>query len=100
MIAEDPKKWSAYYYLGQAYTQAGKAEQAVRVFEKAYQLQADNVNVMAALGQAARRVGRHQESLVWLRQGLGIDGTSFGFISSWDKHLKRSVSSRKLRNTF
>ena len=77
VIAEDPKNWSAYYYMGQAYTQAGKAEQAVRVLEKAHQLQADNVNVLVFLGQAARRAGRHQEALGWLRQGLEIDGTAF-----------------------
>ncbi len=77
VIAEDPKNWSAYYYMGQAYTQAGRAEQATRVLEKAHKLQADNLNILVALGRAARRAGQHREALGWLGKGREIEGTAF-----------------------
>ena len=88
VIAGDQSNWSAYYYLGQAYTQAGKAEQAVRVLEKAHQLQTDDVNVLAALGKAARRAGRHQRALGCLRQGLEIDGTAFELLLELGQSFK------------
>ncbi len=77
VIAGDQSNWSAYYYLGQAYLQAGEAKRAIQALEKAHQLSANDVKILAALGQATRRAGRHQEALGWLHQGLELQGTAF-----------------------
>lgn len=77
LIREEPRAWSAYYFLGQVYTNMGEAEQAVEVLRKALALQPNNANILYQLGLAAAQAGQVEQAKGWLRQGLTMSPTSF-----------------------
>lgn len=58
----DPFFYKTYSSIGRVYTQQGKYQQAIEMFEKARKLCGDVPNVLAALGQAYALAGRKSEA--------------------------------------
>src|SRR5205823_4768175 len=86
MLDFDPLFYQAYTSMGRAYTQQGKYDEAIHMFEKGRKLGGDVPSLLGALGQACALAGREREArrlldeLTQLSQRLYASCTAFAII--------------------
>ena len=71
-VAKDSTKFDKVYALGVAYMDRERMQEALRVFEKANQLQPKNVKVLVNMGIAADAVGHPDEAQGYYSRALAL----------------------------
>jgi tetratricopeptide (TPR) repeat protein len=70
ILTQAPSDAFARYGLAMAYSEAGQADEALAEFGKLRDANPDYVPGYQMAGQLLAKLGRNDEALVWLRQGL------------------------------
>ncbi|MDQ2948500.1 MAG: tetratricopeptide repeat protein [Acidobacteriota bacterium] len=73
----DPFFYKTHRSIGRVYTQQGKYDQAIEMFEKARKLNGDTPNVLGALGQACGLAGRKSEARRLVAQLTQLSATRY-----------------------
>ena len=86
MLEFDPLFYKAYGSMGRIYTQQGRFDEAIEMFEKGRKLGGNVPSLLAALGQACALAGREHEARLLLDQLARLSerryapGTTFAII--------------------
>lgn len=72
-IAKDPKNFDAVVALGNIYYDAGQAEKAIDIYQKALEINPSDVNVMTDMGTMYLKVGNYDKAIETFRKSLSID---------------------------
>ncbi|MGD9635322.1 MAG: tetratricopeptide repeat protein, partial [Pirellulales bacterium] len=77
-LAKNPNSWMVLNNLGNAYTSAGRADEAIDLYRRALTAWPDFKDAHANLGIALKAVGRNEEALAELREAVRLqpDSTS------------------------
>lgn len=77
----EPRNANAWFFIGQAYQQLDRIEQAIAAYRQALRLNLNYVNTWYNLGIVYYKLKRYDDAVVANRQALRIDP---GYIAAWN----------------